>query len=149
MEDYGDLVLRLGYSYLGSRQDAEDVCQTVFLKLLEKGPVFVSPDHEKAWLIRTTKNACKDLLKSHWRKTTVDMDAALPLAAPEPAEDRVLAALATLPPKYRAVLYLCYYEGYGPKDLGTLLGRPAATISTQLRRGRELLRKALEKEDAV
>ena len=70
VETYSDLVLRLSYSYLNQTQDAQDICQTVFLKLLERAPDFVSSDHEKAWIIRTTANTCKDLLKSHWRRTT-------------------------------------------------------------------------------
>ena len=69
VETYSDLVLRLSYSYLNQTQDAQDICQTVFLKLLERAPDFVSSDHEKAWIIRTTANTCKDLLKSHWRRT--------------------------------------------------------------------------------
>ena len=58
VETYSDLVLRLSYSYLNQTQDAQDICQTVFLKLLERAPDFVSSDHEKAWIIRTTANTC-------------------------------------------------------------------------------------------
>ena len=83
VETYSDLVLRLSYSYLNQTQDAQDICQTVFLKLLERAPDFVSSDHEKAWIIRTTANTCKDLLKSHWRRTTVAMEAASHIPAPE------------------------------------------------------------------
>ena len=81
-ETYADLILRLAYTYLNHTQDAQDICQTVFLKLLEKAPAFASPAHEKAWIIRTTANACKDLLKSHWHKTTVTLDAAAAVPAP-------------------------------------------------------------------
>ena len=73
VETYSDLILRLSYTYLNHTQDAQDICQTVFLKLWEKAPAFVSPDHERAWIIRTTANTCKDLLKSHWRTTTRGM----------------------------------------------------------------------------
>ena len=76
VETYSDLILRLSYTYLNHTQDAQDICQTVFLKLWEKAPAFVSPDHERAWIIRTTANTCKDLLKSHWRKTTAPLEAA-------------------------------------------------------------------------
>ena len=64
VETYADLILRLSYTYLSHTQDAQDICQTVFLKLLEKAPAFASRDHEKAWIIRTTVNTCKDLLKA-------------------------------------------------------------------------------------
>lgn len=73
---YSDLILRLSYTYLKETEDAKDICQTVFLKFLEKPRAFDSPDHEKAWIIRSAINACKDVLKSHWRKTTVALDAA-------------------------------------------------------------------------
>ena len=67
---YSDLILRLSYTYLHSAQDAEDICQTVFLKCLTSGQVFESRDHEKAWIIRTAVNACKDLLRSAHRQRT-------------------------------------------------------------------------------
>jgi len=73
---YADLILRLSYTYLSHTHDAQDICQTVFLKLIERRPAFASPEHEKAWIIRTTINACKDHLKSHWHKTTVPIEAA-------------------------------------------------------------------------
>ena len=85
---YSDLILRLSYTYLKSTADAQDICQTVFLKLLTNPRSFESPEHEKAWIIRATANACKDLLKSHWRRTTVAMDAAAPVPAP-PAEEGI------------------------------------------------------------
>ena len=79
---YADLILRLSYTYLSHTHDAQDICQTVFLKLIERRPAFASSEHEKAWIIRTTINACKDHLKSHWRKTTVPIAAARHVPAP-------------------------------------------------------------------
>lgn len=146
VETYSDLVLRLSYSYLNQTQDAQDICQTVFLKLLERAPDFVSSDHEKAWIIRTTANTCKDLLKSHWRRTTVAMEAASHIPAPELEEGSLSAAVNLLPPKYRAVIYLYYYEGYSSKEIARLLGRNPATVATQLRRGRTQLKDLLESE---
>ena len=67
----------------------------------EKAPAFVSPDHERAWIIRTTANTCKDLLKSHWRKTTAPLEAAAAVPAPQPEEGSLLAAVNLLPPQYR------------------------------------------------
>ena len=60
VETYSDLILRLSYTYLKSVQDGEDICQTVLLKLLTGDEQFDSPEHEKAWVIRATANACKD-----------------------------------------------------------------------------------------
>lgn len=146
VETYADLILRLSYTYLSHTQDAQDICQAVFLKLLEKAPAFASRDHEKAWIIRTTVNTCKDLLKSHWRKTTVAMDAAAHVPAPEPQEGSLLAAVNLLPPKYRAVIYLHYYEGYSAKEIAQLLGRSPAAVNSQLSRGRAQLKTFLESE---
>ena len=146
VETYSDLILRLSYSYLKSTEDAKDICQTVFLKLLEKPRTFASPEHERAWIIRTAANICKDVLKSHWRRTTVDMDAAGDVPAPQAEEGSLLAAVGLLPPKYRAVIYLYYYEGYAAKELAQMLGENPATVSTRLNRGRAKLKTMLESE---
>ena len=146
VETYSDLILRLSYSYLKSTEDAKDICQTVFLKLLEKPRTFASPEHERAWIIRTAANICKDVLKSHWRRTTVDIDAAGDVPAPQAEEGSLLAAVGLLPPKYRAVIYLYYYEGYAAKEIAQMLGENPATVSTRLNRGRAKLKTMLESE---
>ena len=51
VEAYSDLLLRLSYTYLKSTEDAKDICQTVFLKLLEKPQSFETPEHERAFPI--------------------------------------------------------------------------------------------------
>ena len=145
VDTYADLILRLSYTYLNHTQDAQDICQTVFLKLLEKAPAFQSPEHEKAWIIRTTANACKDLLKSHWRKTTAPLEAAA-VPAPQPEEGSLLAAVNLLPPQYRAVIYLHYYEGYAAKEIAALLGKTPAAVASLLHRGRLRLKTLLESE---
>ena len=145
-ETYADLILRLAYTYLNHTQDAQDICQTVFLKLLEKAPAFASPAHEKAWIIRTTANACKDLLKSHWRKTTAPLEAAAAVPAPQPEEGSLLAAVNLLPPQYRAVIYLHYYEGYAAKEIAALLGKTPAAVASLLPRWRLRLKTLLESE---
>ena len=146
VETYSDLILRLSYSYLKSTEDAKDICQTVFLKLLEKPRQFDSPEHERAFLIRSTINTCKDVLKSHWHRTTVDLDAAGQVPAPQAEEGSLLAAVGLLPPKYRAVIYLYYYEGYAAKEIAQMLGENPATVSTRLNRGRAKLKTMLESE---
>ena len=137
------LILRLAYTYLKSTHDAEDICQNIFLKLLTGGQTFDSPAHEKAWIIRATANACKDLLKSHWHKTTVTLDAAAAVPAPQPEEGSLLAAVNLLPPQYRAVIYLHYYEGYSVREIASLLGQSESAVSAHLSRGRKSLRTIL------
>ena len=125
-----DLILRLSHTYLNNTQDAQDICQTVFLKFVEKPRPFASPDHEKAWIIQVTVNACKDQLKSKWRRSSVPLEDAAPVPAPEPPDGSLLAAVDALPPAYRLVIYLYYYEGYAAKEIARLLGVPSAPWST-------------------
>lgn len=146
VDTYSDLILRLSYTYLKSTEDAKDICQTVFLRLLEKPRGFESPEHERAWIIRAAVNLCKDQLKSHWHRTTVDLEAARAVPAPEAEEGSLLAAVNLLPPKYRTVIYLYYYEGYSANEIAQLLREKPATVATQLSRGREKLRTHLEQE---
>lgn len=147
VDTYSDLLLRLSYTYLGSTADAQDICQSVFLKLLQAPRSFTDSAHERAWIIRTAINLCKDHLKSHWRRTTVALEAAETVPASQAEEGSLLAAVELLPPKYRAVIYLYYYEGYSAKEIAALLGEKPATVFTRLDRGRQKLRTYLEQEE--
>ena len=142
VDTYSDLILRLSYTYLKSTQDGEDICQTVMLKLLTGDEVFDSPEHEKAWVIRTTVNACKDELRA-FRRKAVPLEEAAEAAAPEVARSDVLDAVMELPDKYREAIYLFYYEGYSAKEIAALTGRSEAAVSAHLSRGRKKLRAML------
>ena len=144
VETYSPMLLRLACTRLENPADAEDVVQEVFLKLLTARPAFRDAEHEKAWLIRTTLHRAADLRKAASRRN-VPLEEALLASAPEP-EDRLLAAVRALPEKYGAVIHLHYYEGYSLKEIGKLLGLPAATVGTRLARGRERLRQSLKEE---
>lgn len=139
---YSDLILRLSYTWLKSTQDGEDICQTVLLKLLTEGRTFESPEHEKAWVVRTAINACKDELRA-FRRKTVPLDAVPEAPAPEPPRSGVLETVAALPGKYREAIYLFYYEGYSIGEIAALTGRSEAAVSAHLSRGRKKLRELL------
>ena len=139
---YSDLILRLAYTYLKSTHDAEDICQNIFLKLLTGGYTFDSAAHEKAWVIRTTANACKDSLRAAHRRC-VGLEAVTEAAAPEAPDSAVLDAVMALPQKYREAVYLHYYEGYSVREIAKLLGRSEAAVSAHLSRGRKSLRTTL------
>lgn len=142
---YSDLILRLSWTYLRSTQDGEDICQTVLLKLLTGAETFESPEHERAWVIRTTVNACKDELRS-FRRKVIPLEAAAETAAPEPPRSEVLDAVMALPVKYREAIYLFYYEGYSIDEIAALTGRSGAAVSAHLSRGRKKLKTMLEGE---
>ena len=140
---YADAILRLSYAYLKNTQDAQDVCQTVFVRLLTEPREFESGEHERAYILRMAANACKDLLKSPWRRRTCDLEACAQVPAPETSDGSVLAAVNQVPAHYRSVIYLFYYEGYQASEIGEILGVPTATIHTRLARGRARLRELL------
>ena len=144
IERYGDMVRRLCLVHLKNPADTEDIFQNVFLKYVLSPVVFESPEHEKAWLIRVTLNACKDLVKSFFRSRTVPLEELLDQPAPLLEEHReVLEAVLALPRKYRDAVYLHYYEGYTAAEIGKLLGKNTNTVYTLLTRAREQLRETL------
>ncbi|WP_138304564.1 MULTISPECIES: sigma-70 family RNA polymerase sigma factor [Eubacteriales] len=145
IELYADTVKRICMVHLKNRADTEDIFQTVFLKYVLSSQVFESPEHEKAWIIRVTVNACRDLLKSFFRTRTVPLDQ-LPERVKGQKEDysELLEAVLSLPEKYKDVVYLYYYEGYKAEEIGRLLGKKVNTVYTLLTRARHLLKEKLE-----
>ena len=146
---YADLILRISFSYLKQTYDAEDICQTVFLKYLMTEPQFESPEHEKAWIIRTTINACKDHLKSAFFRRSVPLEEADKVAAPQVPDTEIMDALKELPENYRISLYLFYYEDYSAAEIGKILGKPRNTVEQYLSRGRRKLRAHLTGERSL
>ena len=137
---YRDDVYRLAVNYTRSPQEAEDVCQTVFLKLMDQGEI--TPGKEKAWLMQVTANECRDLMKSSWWKRTVPLEDAVHMS--QPRTDETITLLQNLDPKYRVVLYLHYYEQYTTQEISKLLKIPMGTVSTRLKRGRDQLKLLLK-----
>lgn len=139
-QKYKDDVYRLALSYTRSPSEAEDVCQTVFLKLLEQKAI--TPGKERSWLMQVTANQCRSLLRCAWWKKTAPLEECT-LAAPEKGSD-VLEALLTVLPKYRVVLYLHYYECLSTREIGELLKISQSAVTTRLSRGREQLKELLK-----
>ncbi len=141
---HADTVRRLCLIRLKNEADTEDIFQNVFLKYALSCVDFESAEHEKAWFIRVTINACKDLLKSFFRSRTVPLEELLEQPAQVPRDyTDVLEAVLPLPQKYRDVVYLYYYEGYGAEEIGQLLRKSVNTVYTWLTRARKLLREKL------
>ena len=145
MERHGDMVRRLCLVHLKNHADTEDIFQTVFLRYVLSATRFESEEHEKAWFIRVTVNACRDLLRQLVCRATVPLDALAELPADTTQDDRqVLQAVLALPARYRDAVYLHYYEGYTAPEIGRLLGKNPNTVYTLLHRAKELLREQLE-----
>ena len=145
VQRYSGMILRLCFTYSLGRADAQDICQNVFLKLLQSDRRFDSEGDTRAFIIRVTINECKDVLKSGWRRRSVPLDELIEREVPFlPSEDTgVLAAVQRLPVRYREAVYLYYYEGYPAAEIGEILGISAATVHTRLARGREKLKRLL------
>ena len=144
VERYADMVRRLCMLHLKNAADTEDIFQNVFLKYVLRSMPFESEAHEKAWFIRVTINACKDLLKSFFRSRTVSLDEVVQLPAETPPDHReVLEAVLSLPPKYKDVVYLHYYEGYTAPEISRMLGKNVNTVYTRLNRSKQLPREKL------
>ncbi len=148
IERYGDTVRRLCMIHLKNEADTQDIFQTVFLKYLLHDKPFESREHEKAWFIRVTLNACKDLLRSFFRRCTVPLEELTGQADQLTDQAReVLRSVLELPRKEREVVYLHYYEGYTAPEISQLLGKNVNTIYTNLARARAHLKQLLGGED--
>jgi RNA polymerase sigma-70 factor (ECF subfamily) len=139
-DTYSKDVYRLALSWLHSTHDAEDILQSVFLKLLDKD-ITLFPGSEKAWLLTCTANACKNHLRSFWQRNTQPLDDKMELPT---KEDRSLwEAVGKLKPIYRAVIHLYYYEGYQQEEIAKILGITRTTVQTRMQRAKEHLKKEL------
>lgn len=143
---YSGMILRLCFTYSLGRADAQDICQNVFLKLLQSDRRFDSEGETRAFIIRITINECKDVLKSGWRRRSVPLDELIEREVPFLPEKNtgVLAAVQRLPIKYREAVYLYYYEGYNAEEIAAMVGAKPAAVRQRLARAREKLRKELE-----
>lgn len=142
-ERHSKTVYRVCFAYMKNPMDTEDAVQETFVRLITKSPRLESEEHEKAWLIRTAANICKDELKHWWRKHE-NIDDHLDLQAEDmPKTDDVFQAVMQLPDKYKTVIYLYYYEGYDSVEIAKILKKPKSTIRNHLREARNLLKERL------
>lgn len=136
---YKDDVYRLALSYTRSPQEAEDVCQTAFLKLMQNR---VIPGKERAWLMQVTANECRNLLRSAWWRKTEPLEDSLP--GTEMPGQEVYQAVMALPPKYRVVIYLRYYEEYSTQEMAQILHISPSAVTTRMNRARQKLKEKLK-----
>lgn len=140
-DTYAQDVFRLALSYLYNCQDAEDVCHSVFLTLVEKD-ITLYPGSEKAWLLKCAANACKDQLRSFWKQNREELQDNMVFT--DDRDRELWAVVGTLPPKYRAVVHLYYYEGYSQEEIAKILGVTRTAVQTRMQRARQSLEKELK-----
>lgn len=156
-ERYLTTLYRIAFLQLKNAEDAEDVVQEVFCQYIKSDKVFENEEHEKAWLIKVTLNACKKIWRSAWYRHRASLPEFLEtdsscdehpeneyIRREESAE--LMKAVWELPDKYREVIHLFYYEDLSVKEIAAVCGRQESTVTSQLTRGRSLLKKRLKEE---
>ena len=143
LNDCGDAILRLAYSYLHNMADAEEVLQDTLIQFLKTAPTLETKEHEKAWLLRVAANLSKNRIKYNSVRQANELMEELV------AEERgdlsfVWEAVKALPVKYREVIHLYYYVGYPTAQIARILSMKEATVRSNLARGREQLKTALK-----
>lgn len=139
-----DTVYRICFSYMKNAADTEDMVQETFLKLMTHRQQFQSESHERAWLIVTAANTCKDELR-RWKRRLEHLGSqAVSINTTYEPYNNMLEAILALPAKYKDIVYLHYYEGYRTAEIAALLHRPESTVRNQLSRARKMLKKHME-----
>ena len=146
LDRYQDMVYGLALARTGSRTDADDVFQEVFLAYYQSGKVFRDEEHRKAWLLRTTINQSRRVTSSSWRQKTVPLSERedAPVQFREPEENRVWEALQALAEDYRLPIYLFYFQELSTQEIAKILAIRPGAVRMRLTRGREQLREALK-----
>ena len=141
---HADTVYRVCFLYMKNKYDAEDMVQNTFIRLMNKPVEFQSENHEKAWLITTATNLCKDFFR-HWWQKTVGIDVVAEQGKEDTfQDDELLEKVFKLPDQIRVSIYLHYYEGYKTSEIAEIIGKKEATVRSNLHRGRQLLKIELE-----
>ena len=143
LDDYGNSILRLAYSYLHNRSDAEEVLQDTLIQFLQAAPQLENETHKKAWLLRVAGNLSKNRIDYNRVRDADELNEEL---ASEERSDLsfVWEAVKALPVKYREVIHLFYQEGYQTAEIASLLHENEATVRSHLNRGRAKLKEVLK-----
>ena len=140
-------IYRLAYARTGSRADAEDIMQEVFVRLLRAGPDFADRAHARAWLLRVAANCANDWFRAPWRRREGPLTDSLP--APEHEDGGVVEAVLALPAKYRTAVHQYYYEELSVAEIAKITGKSESAVKSRLFRARAMLREALKEDDDV
>ena len=149
VSNYAEDIYRMAFSMVQAKEDAEDILQNVFMKLLLHQKAFHDSDHLRRWLIRVAINECNSLWTSSWRKRVElkefsERDMAGNESFYNSEYEDLYTAMRTLPPKLRIVIHLFYYEEYSTREIASLLHILEATVRTRLSRARKLLKIQLD-----
>lgn len=133
-------VYRVCFMYMKNSHDTEDMVQNTFIRLMRDEKSFKNTEHEKAWLIRTATNLCKDFFKSWWINRVRLKNEPIEVAVESFKIDETLKKVLELPAKYKTAVYMHYYEGYSTVEIAKILNKNESTIRSQLSRARKRLK---------
>jgi RNA polymerase sigma-70 factor, ECF subfamily len=155
MNQYGQEILQLAYSYVNNKAIAEDLTQDIFVKCYKNLHTYSGKSKLRTWLWRIAINHCKDFHRSWYTKNVVIAGEEMPsnvtkkelveqAVIQKEEDDELIAAIMNLPIKYREVIYLFYYEELPLKEIALVTDTGLNTVKTRLRRAKELLKEELE-----
>ena len=138
VEKHSNMVLQIAYQNTFNIQDAEDITQEVFIKLMSNILKLESEEHVKAWLIKVTINLCKDYRKSFWKRNVSELNEDVEYFDKE--DNDILIEIRKLKPIHRNIIYLYYYQGYKINEISEILNMNQNTVSSYLTRARSELK---------
>ena len=156
MDEYGDYLVKVCYTYVRNWQTAEDLAQDSFIKYYRALPKFRNESSVKTYLFRIAVNVCHDYLASwkykkviisnsfqkllHTEKTTEQ------LVLQQNEEEMLVQAIERLSPKYKDVIVLFHFIDMSLEEVSMTLKLPVNTVKTRLRRARQMIGLSLQEE---
>ena len=151
--DHIDRLYRAAWAMTGAREDAEDLVQETFERVLRRPREIAREEDTLPYLLGVLRNTWVDIVRGRARRPTAPLDAeaagqiAAPAAASSPLEQvaarEVFAAVAALPEEFRDVVAAVDVAGLSYAEAAQALGLPLGTVMSRLSRGRRRVAEAL------
>ncbi|WP_449442950.1 sigma-70 family RNA polymerase sigma factor [Ureibacillus acetophenoni] len=159
MDEYGDYIVRLCYTYVRNWLTAEDLAQEAFIKYYRALPKFRQESSVKTYLYRIAVNVCHDYLAS-WKYKRVTITNAFQkllrtektteqIVLQQSEDETLVEAIEKLTPKYKDVLVLYHYIELSLEEVSETLNLPINTVKTRLRRARQKLAITLQEGEGL
>ena len=146
-ERYADMLFRIAYASLLSKEDAEDAVQEAYAKYMENRPAFREKEHEKAWFVKVTINKCRDIKRRRSIRAYTPLEEIAEIPSWDPETTGALEEVLALPQKYKTAIILFYFEEFSVNDISQALGLTKSAVKMRLARGREFLKDKLSRKE--
>lgn len=152
IDKYADMINRIIYRYLKSKEDTEDAIQEVFIKYMKyikNGNAFNTDEHEKCWLVRVTLNLCRNELKHNKMRMTMPFNDQIGLEMDISSDNLLIIAVNKLDKKYKETFELFYFDDLKICEISKVLKISEANVKTRLKRARNKVKEYMMKEERV